>query len=729
MAAQSEALPGIRPASAIDQSAKWFWNFLKQELSPYPGRIWVVSRMTIAATIVMVLVMVFRIPGGFQATFFTLLIARENPRETVLSGFRTTAAFLMGSVYVALTIRMFLDSPLTHFLWVAGSVFIFFYLLRIVADYGTAAPLGFGVLGAISLWDNSALDVNTRLENTLWLAGGVALAVAVTIVVEYLFRGVHPASDLNEGMENRMQTVEVVLRCAGEGRPLDPETGKKLSLYSSVGTSRLRRLVLRSDYRSHFKEQMGVAISLVGRLVDIGASFELALTERASPIDEADRARCLRLADRIGILEKDLTLRRLPAKMEEAVREEPSNLPFLASMETTAALIPSAFAGSQSVKALVPVPLDDPGPVRYFVGDAFSNPAHVQFALRGTLAAMACYITYTAIDWQGLSTSVLTCFITALSTIGASRQKQVLRLGGVLIGGVILGMGAQVFVLPYVDTIFGFTLLFALVTAIAGWIQVASSRLSYLGVQLALAYYLIHLQEFAIQTSLAIARDRVFGVLLGLLSMGLFFDLLWVRKAVNEMQVVFARNLEMFAELAEQLLEEDQIKAIKRIRQLRDQLNAGFEAVRAQSDAVLLEFGPSRQRKLEIREDIRRWQPSIRTLLQVQMTSAQYLVQKPLKDLPAPIAEAGVALEKDIAHVMRSLADQATGKPAQPVPDLLVAADRLKQQALNYYRQRGIPMPFEVSDVVGLADSLVTILAPLSDDIRSTFARSALNRA
>jgi len=195
------------------------------------------------------------------------------------------------------------------------------------------------------------------------------------------------------------------------------------------------------------------------------------------------------------------------------------------------------------------------------------------------------------------------------------------------------------------------------------------------------------------------------------------------------MQVVFARNLEMFAELAEQLLEEDQIKAIKRIRQLRDQLNAGFEAVRAQSDAVLLEFGPSRQRKLEIREDIRRWQPSIRTLLQVQMTSAQYLVQKPLKDLPAPIAEAGVALEKDIAHVMRSLADQATGKPAQPVPDLLVAADRLKQQALNYYRQRGIPMPFEVSDVVGLADSLVTILAPLSDDIRSTFARSALNRA
>ena len=47
------------------------------------------------------------------------------------------------------------------------------------------------------------------------------------------------------------------------------------------------------------------------------------------------------------------------------------------------------------------------------------------------------------------------------------------------------------------------------------------------------------------------------------------------------MQALFARNLEMFAELTEQLLVEDQIKAIKRMRPLRDQLNAGFDAVRS----------------------------------------------------------------------------------------------------------------------------------------------------
>jgi multidrug resistance protein MdtO len=282
-------------------------------------------------------------------------------------------------------------------------------------------------------------------------------------------------------------------------------------------------------------------------------------------------------------------------------------------------------------------------------------------------------------------------------------------------------MGSQVFVLPYLDGIFGFTILWIVVTAISSWISTASARLSYLGVQLALAFYVINLQEFTIQTSLAVARDRVVGVMLGLVCMWLLFDRLWVRNALDEMQRVFARNLEMFADLTEQLLIEDQIEAIKRIRTLRDQLNGGFDAVRAQSDAVLFEFGASRQRKMKIRDDIRRWQPALRTLLLVQITSAQYLAQKPLKQLPAPVADAGVAFEEAVARVMRALANEVSGKPTQPVPDLHEAAHRLDQAVHAWYQQRGILIPAEASDVAGLADSLASILAPLYDDIHGTF--------
>src|SRR4029450_11970851 len=39
-----------------------------------------------------------------------------------------------------------------------------------------------------------------------------------------------------------------------------------------------------------------------------------------------------------------------------------------------------------------------------FVSDAFTNPAHVHFALKVTLAAMFCYIFYSAIDCAGIDT-------------------------------------------------------------------------------------------------------------------------------------------------------------------------------------------------------------------------------------------------------------------------------------------------------------------------------------
>src|SRR5437868_9464032 len=99
-------------------------------------------------------------------------------------------------------------------------------------------------------------------------------------------------------------------------------------------------------------------------------------------------------------------------------------------------------------------------------------------------------------EWPGISTSVTTCLLTALSTIGASHQKQFLRICGALVGGFVLGMGSQIFILPHFDSIAGFVLLFAAATALAAWFMTSSPRLSYFGIQVALAFYLINLSEF-----------------------------------------------------------------------------------------------------------------------------------------------------------------------------------------------------------------------------------------
>ena len=86
-----------------------------------------------------------------------------------------------------------------------------------------------------------------------------------------------------------------------------------------------------------------------------------------------------------------------------------------------------------------------------FLPDAFENPEYVRFAIKGTLAAFICYIIFIGFDYPGIYTSVITCFVVALSTIGASNQKGILRFGGAAVGG-LMGLIALVYLFPNIET-------------------------------------------------------------------------------------------------------------------------------------------------------------------------------------------------------------------------------------------------------------------------------------
>src|SRR5882724_2692544 len=61
----------------------------------------------------------------------------------------------------------------------------------------------------------------------------------------------------------------------------------------------------------------------------------------------------------------------------------------------------------------------EPDGRRLLVANAFTNPAHVHFALKVTFAAMFCYIVYEAIDWSGIHTAFITCTFIALESTEA----------------------------------------------------------------------------------------------------------------------------------------------------------------------------------------------------------------------------------------------------------------------------------------------------------------------
>jgi hypothetical protein len=72
-----------------------------------------------------------------------------------------------------------------------------------------------------------------------------------------------------------------------------------------------------------------------------------------------------------------------------------------------------------------------------FVADAFTNPRHVQFAIKVTLAGMIGYLFYTASDYYGIHTVFYTPLIIALTSTGATIHKGFLRIVGCIIGGTL----------------------------------------------------------------------------------------------------------------------------------------------------------------------------------------------------------------------------------------------------------------------------------------------------
>lgn len=676
------AAPAQAPAQAIvapHRAVTWFLEFLREELAPYPGRAETVTRMVLAATLAMLLCMTFRLQYAFQAAVYTLLVSRENPRATLESAGTTALVTGIGAAYVLGTAWFVISEPLLHFFWVIISLFVAFFLLGTLTNYATVVAFGVVIVLALPLWDRH-VSAEPRVEDTLRLLLATSLGALVTAVVELTFARKKPGDDIVLPLAARLTAVESLLACHIEGRPVDPATEKSITALAQRGTSGFRRRLSHSDYSLEYTARMGGVVALVGRLVDIAAT----LTQLSFKPSEKDQKQLQELAAAVASIRGDLINRRIPPVIHFKRDAEPSSgVPLLGEMQDTVALIPDAFAGSHVFGEYLPSP-DDLRPIKLMVPDAFSNPEHLKFAAKGCLAASLCYIFYNAVDWQGISTAVTTCLLTALTTIGSSRQKQILRFAGAVVGGFLFGMGAQIFILPYVDSITGFTVLFAVVTGVASWFMTSSPRLSYFGVQVAVAFYFVHLQEFAFQTSLAVARDRVMGIMVGLFMMWLVFDQLWGTTAGAGMKRTFVESVRLLAQLAREPLATDKQVAINRSYALRETIDGHFDQVRAAGDGVLFEFGPSRAQDLALRERIRRWQPQLRTLFLMRVALLKYRLGLPGFELPEPIGVAQQEFDAELAKMLDGMADRVEGKASAGDDHLEQSFEHLEETVVGW---------------------------------------------
>src|SRR5438132_678718 len=239
-----------------------------------------------------------------------------------------------------------------------------------------------------------------------------------------------------------------------------------------------------------------------------------------------------------------------------------------------------------------------PKPKSFFVSDAFTNPAHVHFALKVTFAAMFCYIFYMAIDWSGIHTAFITCTFIALESTGATLNKGVLRIGGCVIGGA-LALFTIVFLMPHMETIASLVVVVACASAIAAWVATGSELISYGGLQLAFAFFYSVFQGYAPDTDLDNVRNRVIGILLGLIVTGLVFQYIWPERTIDRLRDTLQQALRKLARLL--VIPSPQIAvetAKPEAGALLAEISKDFDQARQQAELANFEFEESPGRDL-----------------------------------------------------------------------------------------------------------------------------------
>src|SRR3984885_5334733 len=504
------------------QSRRPLLELLAVELASREGRWAAVARIAAGSAITVVIAMVFQIPQPTYMAYIVFLISKDEKNATV------TAA-LGASVAVTLAILLTLgleiidtSEPALRLPLMAMATFAAMFTARTFALGPISYLAGFIIVLLQSVVDDvPSPETLTRL--TLWTWVVVCVPIAVTVIVNLLF-GQSAVAFMDRSVRKVLKEWETSL-ANGDYRNSLPEWRAQLLPLLEI-----------AQHGSKKGARAGrLTVPVIRALLDALVIFEALPDDLPDDLREdlASRLRACRQA-----IESDSPPFQLCGASNEQV---PAVIAVRSALSGLLSAISRPVTSPEKTEAHHP-------PRRLFVPDAFSNAAHWQFALKTTMAVMISYAIYTLLDWPGMRTAIVTCFFVALSSLGETVHKLLLRLSGAVIGGLISGL-CIVFVLPHFTDIGQLCLLIFAVSLGAAWVATSSELLSYAGMQIAFAFFLGVLQGYAPATDLTVLRDRVAGIVLGNIAITIIFSTFWPQSARSAIRAALADALRAIAEV------------------------------------------------------------------------------------------------------------------------------------------------------------------------------------
>ena len=505
-------------------------DMLWEALKPFPGRARLTLRLAVICTAIVLVADTFRLPFQDLMPFFILFITKEEKVTTTVS-----------AVLVLVTVTVAIGASIVVFKCtgnraefripaIAAEIFVGMYLFRVLSIGAVGWILAFIVSATQSLVYLFP-DPEETVHQFLWLWVAVALSVGLAWVANLLLFPVSPTGLLQREFVagwNAISTATAQLTANS------PSAGASL-LRPLVKSGPIRFLKLLKLSLIEFPDLRGKQVQLrrmilsLDKITRLIFSYTRAKLKSSVPvaISSAETANLDGLKEAAECFQREFEAGFVPSGSATRSTEKTAEGPVqLVEAEKTVGDLAAGNTESENL----PVKAAARPKRSLFVADAFSNPGHVQFALKVTLAGMIGYLFYTASDYYGIHTVFYTPLIIALASIGATVHKGLLRIVGCIIGGA-LGLICSVWVIPRYETLGTFLLIVFCVHGLAAWIASGSDQISYIGLQIALAFDLGFLQGYGPPTSIDPLRDRFIGIILGICIIATVFSLLWPESA------------------------------------------------------------------------------------------------------------------------------------------------------------------------------------------------------
>lgn len=467
--------------------------FLAAELKPYDGRLGRSLRMALACMIVVLVAMSQQVPEAALSCYLIFFASRNNAGSGILIAVGLIIAVSVGILIGLLFLQLAADEPMLRLAFLVLFTFAGMFFSQASRLGAIAATVGFVLAFVMTLYDIVPIpELLSRGLSWMWVV--VFFPMATLILVNVLF-GPNPAQLARRAIANRLAVAARLI--AG-----DASARTEAHALLEEGVAELNTNARMGGLFGYFSKAEGARLTAMAPDAQRLLTLAMALTNGA----HADVDRLLAMADAVRA-----------GKAFALPRDPISTAPIDLLVRSLAGLWSGAITAPSG-------PADDKAPL--IAPDAFTNPVYLQFALKALLAVLVTYIIYTAWDWFEVHTAMITCFYVALGSAGETLHKSALRIAGCLIGAV-MGVGSIVLFMPHMTDIGHLLLLVGVGSLIAAWVSNGTSRIQYMGWQMALAFFLCILQGYGPGLDTAVATNRIIGILIGNVVVLLIFLGIW----------------------------------------------------------------------------------------------------------------------------------------------------------------------------------------------------------